>query len=185
LLKAKIQKSDCIGSIFEVDVMIKRFFFSFLVSFVFTFSVFAAPTKILFCESLSDDLTPVNVKSEFTTNNLAFLLKVDEPFGDLNLLVSLYRVNENGHEVFDSRMEVPVNPRWNCLGYQKITLPEGKFRIEFSKKDGELLAIGEVTISGNNVSKAAPIEEVKVEQVKGKTVEDYFKKFEQKAKKVK
>lgn len=165
--------------------MIKRFFFSFLVSFVFTFSVFAAPTKILFCESLSDDLTPVNVKSEFTTNNLAFLLKVDEPFGDLNLLVSLYRVNENGHEVFDSRMEVPVNPRWNCLGYQKITLPEGKFRIEFSKKDGELLAIGEVTISGNNVSKAAPIEEVKVEQVKGKTVEDYFKKFEQKAKKVK
>ncbi len=165
--------------------MIKRLIISVIMSLVFSFSVFAEPSKIIFCDSLSDDLKPVNVKTEFTSNNLALFFKVDEPFGDLNLLFSVYRISEGNMESFDSRIEVPVNPRWNCLGYPEITLPEGKFRFEFSKKAGDLLATGEVSVLGKNVSKDAPIEEVKAEQVKGKTVEDYFKEFEQKAQKTK
>ncbi len=163
--------------------MFKRFIQSLILSAAFTFSVFAAPSEIIFCESISSDLKPVNPKTEFDTNKLAFIFQVDKPFGDMNILLSLYRINDAGNESFDSRVEVPVNPKWNCMGYPEINLPEGKFRFEFSKTDGELLASGTVSVLGENVAKDAPIEEVKAEQVKGKTVEDYFKEFDQKAKK--
>jgi len=117
---------------------------------IFSFISVNAQT-VYFCESVSDDGYPKNSSSSFTINSGGGYLDVLVDLGYTcetdHIYMDFYRIDRNGKEVFDSTIEMDVDPDWTWF-YKEVTFYDsGRYVVYVADEDGYPLANGEVKIS--------------------------------------
>ncbi|AZO93736.1 hypothetical protein [Halocella sp. SP3-1] len=119
--------------------------FILLVLVVFVLVGCGGGAEVTFCESVDDNLKPINSGSVFTTGQLAVRIESPESFGTNKLEVSLYKVNGESEQLFD-RGEREVNPDWNIFALTVYFADPGEYKVVFSKPGGEKIASSSVEI---------------------------------------
>jgi hypothetical protein len=136
--------------------------------------------EVVFCSTVDDKLTPVDIKTEFDTNQIAVLFSAppSKKFGVMELILSIYRELDEGKEELIHREKKSINPQWNTLVLKSIPLPTiGKFKFALTSLEGNEISLGTVTIKTKDVDKKIPDDNA----VQGITLEDLFNKYQSKS----
>lgn len=138
----------------------------------------AEPGKVVFCKGITDSWEPVEPGDEFETNVVSALFVSAGPFGNMQIVLSIYRNTEQAQELMH-RESGDVNTSWDALYLADIPLPAvGKYSFVLSSPAGEIFSSGSVTIKEKTVEKPIPEKNA----VEGTTLEGLFKKFKEQTK---
>jgi hypothetical protein len=136
------------------------------------------PGKTVFCKGITEQWEPVEPGEVFETNVVSTLFSSPKPFGNMQMVLSIYKEAKQGQELLH-RESGDVNPAWNTLYLADIPLPAvGKYTFTLSSPGGEIFSSGLVTIKEKTVEKPIP-EKIEVE---GTTLEGLFNRFREQAK---
>lgn len=160
----------------------KARFFGLFLAFALLFgsaAAMAAPGKIVFCEGIEGQNTPIKPGTEFTGPAVCWVATSNEKFGKPALLATLYKDSEGGGQTIVSRQKIDVNPEWDCFIMKNAPAPEvGKYSLSLTSENGDVFAEGGFSIVAVDKSrKAEPV------QTGGMTLKDLFNKYSNSAKK--
>jgi hypothetical protein len=136
--------------------------------------------KVIFCTSIDEKLNPVDIKSDFDTNQISVMFSApsDKKFGVLELILSIYKEIDNGKEVLVHREKKEINPKWNVLILKDLPLPEvGTYIFSLTSTEGKEVSSGLVNIKNKNIDKDIP----ENNEIQGVSLEYLFDKYQKKA----
>jgi len=105
--------------------------------------------EVLFCEEVDDEGEPVNISSEFHTNEyFHVLLQKPQRLGISTIVIYCYLM-EDEKKIFVARMEKEVDPEWNVIYRKTFLREEGTYKFVFSDLKDNKLGKGKVDIINN------------------------------------
>lgn len=102
-------------------------------------------TKLIFCESVDDELNPINQSETFSPGEITAFVKSSNSFGTSIIQLSVYKVAGKQEELVD-RGKVEINPEWDAFAYPITLFNKGQYKVVV-KKDGDLITDNKVTIN--------------------------------------
>ncbi len=101
--------------------------------------------ELVFCESVDEDLNPVNPGSVFTTGEIKMVLQSSSSLDTSSVQISMYQVH-NGHEEIMDSVQEQINPEWDTFYYPLTFFDPGKYKILVSEADGDVIVENTVRI---------------------------------------
>ena len=131
--------------------------------------------KIIFCNSINEELEPVDSTSTFATNLISWVAYSSQRYGALEVVFSVYQKEKDGKgQQMLLRVNMDVNPDWNLTAVREMPLPgPGLYTLALTRLDGTVLASGDVTISAGADEGVLP-EHVESD---GKSIEALFNRY--------
>jgi hypothetical protein len=100
--------------------------------------------RLYFCERYDNVKGEVNESKKFTTGNLTIMIKLSKPIGVKDVNINITDLS-SGKAV--ETLPFTVQSNWDYIHFDDVNFSKtGKFKVSCLKKDGTVVATGEIEI---------------------------------------
>lgn len=122
----------------------------FLIALFALSSAFAFSQSMFFCEKVTQDGKPEKPSHIFRIGRdggfFQFLAILDKPVSTSEVKIDIFKVDENGKELFDATINVKVQPEWVWFSKEVNFFKAGDYTVYAYSAEDKLLCTGMVKV---------------------------------------
>jgi hypothetical protein len=128
----------------------KKLFLSLVFSVCIVLSKLSFSQSLQFCEDVSKDGVPISASSVFNISAkggyLKCLTSLPYRIGTSSVSYEVYRIDQDGAEIYDNTIYQDVDPSWTWFFKEIIFYDEGRYNVNVYDSEKNYLASAQIRI---------------------------------------